>query len=398
MSLAPVQQIGLHEPLLDADDECLVLEAIRSSWVSTGGPFVARFEQEFCQYTGAKHAVSVANGTVGLSLMIDTLARTKGVAGPFDVLVPDLTFIATANAVVHAGGHPVFVDASPGSVNVSVAGIIAAINEGYQFQKATGSWASVTSGRPLLAIVPVHLLGWGCDMGALKAFCGETRIPILEDAAEAVGVFWDSGTKSHLGLDGLAATFSFNGNKILTTGGGGMVITSDDVFAARLRHLSTTAKTDGLRFAHDEVGFNYRMTNLAAALGCSQLRKLPARLERKSRLAQVYQTALRNVPGVKVHSELGVKSNHWLVNVVFDRFEDRERALKHLIDQGAQARPLWTPNHLQAAYRNYPQLQTSFPEAMATWQRTLSLPSSPQLSDETICWIASIISASITTT
>lgn len=381
--------ISLHEPSFDATDEQFLLETIRSSWVSTGGPFVDRFEREFAQYIGAKHAVSVVNGTVGLQLMLDTLSRTKGIAAPFEVLIPTLTFAATAAAVVHAGGRPVLVDCAEGTFNLDVQQIGNFIRSKYRREKDT--WVSQKTGLPLLAIMPAHIMGWTCDMSALASISSELNVSVLEDAAEAFGCC--KTPSQHVGRDGLASCFSFNGNKILTTGAGGMIVTDSSEFAARLKHLSTTAKTDALRFCHDEVGYNYRMPNLIAALGCSQLAKMPARLSRKKSIFEKY---LRGFEGsaIRVYNDESCISNHWLVNVVFQSEELRERALKSLLSTDIQARPLWTPIHRQSAYKTYLQDGREFPNSEWMWKRTLSLPSSPQLEDESIDRIVGIILAS----
>ena len=383
-------QINLHEPFFDSTDEEFVLQTLRSSWVSTGGPFVDRFEKEFASFTGFKHAISVCNGTIALELMLDTLARTLGVSAPFDVLVPTLSFIATANSVVHAGGRPIFVDCEENSLNLSANQIKKMILDNYVLDTRSGMWKSKLSGNPILCIMPAHLMGYTTNLGRLHELNVELKIPILEDAAEALGCI-NTSTGKHVGYTGLAAGFSFNGNKILTTGGGGMIVTNDDKFAARLKHLSTTAKTDGLRFLHDEVGYNYRLVNILAALGCSQLTKLPERLERKKRIFELYKQAFLGSEEVQLHEEAGTISNHWLVNLRFRSLAKRETVLLYLNSKGIQARPLWELNHRQLAYKSFSQPSNSFEMAQRIWETTLSVPSSPQLDDLTIKSICSEI-------
>ena len=222
-------------------------------------------------------------------------------------------------------------------------------------------------------------------MDAMRSNCEGLDLPLLEDAAEALGCYAPDG--NHVGHHGIASVFSFNGNKVLTTGGGGMVVTDNDAFAKRARHLSTTAKTDGLRFAHDEVGYNFRLVNVLSALGCSQMKQLPARLTRKQAIVALYRDGLGVRPDIRLYSEGTGRSNNWLVNAVFPDEHRREAALSALLEKDIQARPLWTPNHLQRAYASYDQPCSEFPNATDIWARCLSLPSSLQLAEicSTIC-------------
>ena len=384
--------IPLHEPAFDEIDETFVLETLRTGWVSTAGPFVDRFEKEFAEFVGMSHAISVCNGTLGLQLTIEVLRRSLDVEKPFDVIVPSLTFIATANAVVHAGGYPIFADTAAGSLNMSPQSTRDLVQRYYDFNSDAQTWHSKSTGHRLLAVMPAHLMGWTCDMDVMRSTCHELRVPLLEDAAEALGCYERDGT--HVGHHGLAAVYSFNGNKILTTGGGGMIVTNDDAFARRAKHLSTTAKIDGVRFTHDEVGYNYRLVNVLAALGCAQMRKLPGRLERKRAIVEQYRTCVGSDPDLHLYSEGTGRSNNWLANIIFPSEARREKALKALLEHDVQARPLWTPNHLQQAYANYPQPVVDFANATDIWQRCLSVPSSPQLDDSVVADISAVICAS----
>jgi perosamine synthetase len=381
-----MQWISLHEPEFDELDEQSVLGALRSAWVSTGGPLVDEFELEFARYVGTDFAVSVSNGTLGLSLMITALARMRGVDGRFSVLVPNLTFIATANAVVHAGGMPVFFDTSPGCLNATRQQIEETLER--SFRKKDGHWEHKETALPLLAVMPAHIMGWRGGVPEIAQFCSTEGLTLLEDACESLGSFSCAG--EHFGKHGLASGFSFNGNKILTTGGGGMIVTDNVEFGKRLKHLSTTAKTDGLRFIHDEVGYNYRLVNILAALGCTQLKKLPARLARKKEIFALYAKCLERETDVSVYQEPDCLPNNWLVNLVFSSEQHRERALRRLNSSGVQARPLWTLNHLQPAYSSFVGQSVIFPNSSDMWKRCLSVPSSPQLSNaqiEQICML-----------
>lgn len=384
-----MRQISLHEPEFDLEDERAVLETLRSAWVSTGGPKVIEFENELSKYVGSKYGISVSNGTVGLSLMLTALARERGISGTFAVLVPNLTFIATANAVVHSGGLPVFFDTKPESLNPGVEQIEGALHT--NFRKDKVGWALKDSGIPLLAVMPAHIMGWCGDIREIKDFCLKNGIDLLEDAAESLGSFLP--TKEHLGRLGRASCFSFNGNKILTTGGGGMIVTDDEVFASRLKHLSTTAKTDGFRFVHDEIGFNYRLVNILAALGCSQLKKLPERINRKKEIFEFYKSNLNPLGQVSVYEEQSCRSNYWLTNLIFESSVLMEDVLVSLNEHGIQARPLWTPNHLQPAYKYFRRKGQHFPNSTEVWKKVISLPSSPQLTDADLIRICDVVAS-----
>ncbi len=384
--------INLHEPCFDETDENFILEAIRSTWVSTGGPFVDRFEREFAEFVNAKHAISVCNGTIGLQLAIECLKRKSNIFESFEVMTPSLTFIATANSIVHAGGHPVFIDVDKNSFQISPSSLKNIIIENYEYDNSEKFWRNRVTKCKLLAFIPVHIMGWSAPIDELAKISSEFSIPMLEDASEALGSYYFD--REHVGKSGLASVFSFNGNKILTTGGGGMIVTNDDTFATYLKHLSTTAKIDKLRFVHDEVGYNYRLINILAALGCSQLKKLPKKLELKKEIFNCYFNIL-NKNHIKIYEQKDCISNNWLVNIVFENHEMREIALNCLIENNIQARPLWTPCHLQPAYGLYKNESLNFFNTENIWKKTLSLPTSAQLTIEQIKMISNLIITSL---
>lgn len=380
----------LHEPQLDSLDEEFVLEALRSSWVSTGGPFVTRFEKEFAEYVGSKHAVSVCNGTIGLFLCLEILKRNLKIDRNFEVIVPTLSFIATANAVFHAGGSPVFVDSSPHSLNIDIDHLQKIVKENYKIYN--GSLINKFNGKTLLAVMPVHLMGWKSDIDSIKKILSDfcENIPVIEDAAEALGVFDLKG--NHIGKEGLASVFSFNGNKILTTGSGGMIVTDDDNFAQLAKHLSTTAKVDNLRYIHDQIGFNFRMNNILASLGCAQLKKIEFNRSKKKKNFELYSKSIKNEK-LLLYKEGNLETNNWLINAVFKSYDDREKCLENLIRNDIQVRPLWTPCHLQPAFQ-LECVKNEFPNADRWWKTVLSLPSSATLNPSDIQNISSIINAS----
>ncbi|WP_397600384.1 DegT/DnrJ/EryC1/StrS family aminotransferase [Silvanigrella sp.] len=383
--------INLHEPIFDTEDENNVLEALRSSWVSTGGPFIDKFEKSFAEFIGVKHAISVCNGTIGLQLSIEALKIRYQVFKSFDIILPSLTFIATANAVVHSGGSAKFIDVDENSLQFSIENLRKYILSNYEYKADNKFWINRVTFNRLLAFMPVHIMGWSAaESHLLKGISEEFNLTILEDAAEALGTYNLDG--SHIGNSSLAAIFSFNGNKILTTGGGGMITTNDSEFAKHLKHLSTTAKNDNLRFVHNEIGYNFRLVNLLAALGCSQLKKLKSRLVRKKEIFNLYSKFL-NSSFLTLYKQQNCESNYWLNCVVFDSFNLREKALTTLIENNIQARPLWTPCHLQPAYKTNNNLLLKSTEDM--WNRTLSLPSSPQILNEEVKMISDLILLSI---
>lgn len=379
--------ISLHEPRFNREDENLVLEALRSTWVSTGGPFVDQFERDFASYVGTKHAISVSNGTIALQLALEVLKRQRGHHGPYDVLVPTLSFIATSNAVSHAGGTPILVDCALNSMNIDPAAIDALIPKHYSCS-SSGFWHNNRTGNILLCIMPAHIMGWSCDMAALEKISNAYNIPVIDDAAEALGSRYLDGR--HLGKTSIAAGFSFNGNKIITTGGGGMIVTDDDQFARLAKHLSTTAKTDNLRYVHDQVGYNFRMVNLLAALGVSQLAQMPKILESKRFIAASYKHQLSAI-GVRILEEPFNKPNHWIVNAMFDSERHREQALTGLMARKIQARPLWTPAHKLNFMTSENSLEQAFPNSENVWKKTLSLPSSAHLTEDEILTVVRTI-------
>jgi perosamine synthetase len=383
------RRIPLHEPEFDLNDGIALLETLRSTWVSTGGPYVDRFEKEFAQFVGTRYAVSVCNGTIALQLMLESLRHEKQLSQSFDVIVPTLTFMATAAAVIHAGGHPVFVDNSETQMNMSRSAVESTIRECYRWDETARFWINRDSGRPLLAVMAAHIMGWTGAALELSKLCKDMQITYVEDAAESLGTF--DQNEHHAGSQSEAAAFSFNGNKILTTGGGGMLVTNQEKLAKLAKHLSTTAKTNGLRYEHDMVGHNFRMVNILAALGCSQLEKLQDRLVRKKSIYESYEQRLQGYSEGALYQEPGIQGNHWLVNIVFNSQSIREATLQKLNELGVEARPLWTPLHLQKAFRHHTQSREQFPNAENFWKKTLSLPSSPGLKEADLAMICDVI-------
>jgi len=373
--------IVLHEPDFSGTKAwAYVKDCLDTGWVSTAGQWVSRFEQELCAVTGASHAVAVTNGTVALRLALHLL----GVGPGDEVLLPPLSFVATANAVAHLGAVPHFVDIEPSSLGLCPQALTECLEQ--IAERTPAGLFNRETGRRLAALLPVHVFGHPADLPGLLAVAEAWGLPVVEDAAESLGSWRDhAGTASHCGLFGAIGTLSFNGNKLITTGGGGALLTHDAQLAQRARHLSTTAKLPHpWAFDHDEVAWNDRLPNLNAALGVAQLEDLSRRLVAKRQLAVRYAQAFAGLEGVELVPEpQGCRSNHWLVSLRFTAADPAEAlAQRHSLLEVAHAagillRPVWHPLHLLPMYADAPRGPLAVAEDQAA--RLLNLPSSPQL-------------------
>lgn len=366
---APV--VGLHEPEIGEEEHRFVTECLDSTFVSSVGPFVTRFEEEVAAFTGAKHAIAVSNGTVALHVAL-VLA---GVRPGDEVLVPALSFIASANAVSHAGAVPHFVDSSATTLSLDPAALRVVLSG---FDRSGDDVVNPATGRRVSAIVPMHAMGHPADMEGILALAAEYGIPVVEDAAESLGSFIGA---RHTGTFGTIAALSFNGNKIVTTGGGGMIITDDDDLGRRAKHLTTTAKLPHpWEFEHDEIGWNYRMPNLNAAMGVAQLTKLDRYLAEKRVLAGRYADVFAGLDGFEFLPEpVGTTSNYWLctVRIAGADVAERDEYLQAANDAGLKVRPFWNLLSEQLPYRATPRGDLS--TASALLGSVISLPSSPKL-------------------
>jgi perosamine synthetase len=332
------------------------------------GAFVDRFESSLAEFTGANHAVAVVNGTAALHLSL----LLAGVRPGDEVVVPALTFVATANAVSYCGATPHFADCEETSLGVDAAKLadhlsgVAGVEHGECRNRRTG--------RPIRALVVVHVFGHPADLDPLREVCDRFRIAMVEDAAESVGSYYKG---AHTGTRGIVSALSFNGNKILTTGGGGAILTNDERIAREAKHLSTTSRVPhAWEIHHDAVGFNYRLPNLNAALGVAQLERLPSFLDRKRSLALRYQSALADIPGVRFLAEPRyARSNYWLNTLILvaggSGLRDEILALAH--GAGILARPCWRPMHHLPMYRGCPRMDLSCAEVLEN--SVISLPS-----------------------
>jgi perosamine synthetase len=369
---AAARPVELHEPRFGARERELVLDCIDTNWVSTAGKYVARFEEMAAAATGSRHAVAIVNGTAALHAAL----LLEGVKPDDEVLLPSITFVATANAVSHASAVPHFVDSTWDTLGLDPAALEAHLDA--IAVRRSGAWVNRQTGRRLRAIVPVHVFGHPVDMVALAAVAARYDLVVVEDATESLGSTLNG---KGCGTFGHSAVLSFNGNKVVTTGGGGMILTNDEAHARHARHFTSTAKkAHAWAFDHDEVAYNYRLPNLNAALGCAQMERLPEVIEAKRVLAERYLRAFSDFPWAHIYREPGrSRSNYWLNTLVLDRecATECDRLLKALHDHGIRARPLWTPMHRLPMYRDCP--RSPLPVAEDMHARCINLPSSPFL-------------------
>lgn len=369
---AGVEKAALHEPEFAGREWDYVKECLDTGWVSSVGKMVDRFEAMLADYTGAGRAVATVNGTAALHIAV-MLAG----AGPGDeVIVPSLTFVATANAVAYAGAVPHFADISAATIGLDPAKLDAHLRDAAR--SGPNGCVNRITGRPIKAVLVMHAFGHPANLDGLGEVCARHKLVLIEDAAESLGSYYRG---RHTGTLARIGALSFNGNKIVTTGGGGAVLTSDPALGARAKHLTTTARLSaGWNFVHDAIGYNYRLPNINAALGCAQLERLENFLVRKRALAERYRAALADVDGVAFIAEPpGTKSNYWLNNILLDpgRAAEQGAVLEALNAAGFGARPAWTPMHELAMYRDCPRGDLSVTEDV--FRRLVSLPSSAAL-------------------
>ena len=361
-----MEVIPLHAPVFSGNERRYVMDTLDSTMVSSVGKYVDQFEEAVKKFTGAKSAVATSNGTVALQIAMYLADVKHG----DEVLTQALTFVATANAIVHAGGTPVFIDSDKETMGMSPDSLEEFLHS-HTVQKKDGCH-NKTTGRRIVACVPMHTFGHPVKIERIKELCAEHNLVLIEDAAESLGS-WNKGT--HTGLFGKMGTLSFNGNKTVTTGGGGMIITDDEQIGKRAKHITTTAKIPhAYEFIHDEVGFNFRLPNINAALGCAQMENLPMFLANKRTLASEYQTFFESMDVEFVKERSGTTANFWLNCIVLKDREERDRFLKFTNGQGVMTRPIWT---LMNKLPMYSQCQCSSLRT-AQWleDRVVNIPSS----------------------
>jgi perosamine synthetase len=362
----------LHQPVLPSEAWMDLKACLDSGWVSSAGAAVSQFEEMLAAFAGVCRAVAVVNGTAALQMCL----HASGVEPNDEVLCPSLSFVATANAIAHCGAVPHFVDVDRQRLGLAPESLRQELHT--CTERRNGKLVNPQTGRPITAVVLMHCFGHPGAIDEVQAVCREFDLPLIEDAAESLGS-WYKGR--HTGGFGLASAVSFNGNKIVTTGGGGAILTNDDELAKRIKHLTTTAKVPHpWEFEHDSVGWNYRMPNLNASLGLSQLAILPELVAAKRRLAARYEEAFSDVNGIEFLREPADSvSNYWLNTICLSRANGNQRnaVLEGLNQAGFQTRPVWRPLHTLQMYRDCPRGELAVTEDLAA--RLINLPSSPCL-------------------
>jgi perosamine synthetase len=364
--------IGLHEPQFSGNEWNYVKECLDTGWVSSVGKFVDRFEEDIAAFVGVKRAVAVVNGTAALHICL----LLVGVKAGDEVLMPALTFIATANAVSYCGAVPHFVDCEERTLGVDPHKLSSYLEEISELRQ-DGCFNRIT-GRRIKAVVPMHAFGHPVDLDQLCEVCKRFGIELIEDAAESLGTLYKG---RHTGQWGRLSALSFNGNKTITTGGGGAILTNDEELGRLAKHLTTTGKVPHRwEFNHDMIGYNYRLPNLNAALGCAQMEQLPNFLKSKRALAQRYLKAFSGIAGVRFFTEPDfARSNYWL-NVLLLEEElvgERDSLLRVTNDSGIMTRPAWTPMHRLPMFSDAPRMELPVTESLAA--RLLNIPSSARL-------------------
>lgn len=364
--------VPLHAPVFAGREWDYVRQCLDTGWVSSVGKFVDEFEGRLADYTGVAHAVAVVNGTSALHVSL----LLAGVERGHEVLVPALTFVATANAVAYIGAIPHFVDSEEKTLGVDPAKLNDYLNDTVRI--SDGQAFNRVTGRPIKAVVPMHTFGHPVDLDPLLEVADRFKLCVVEDAAESLGSFYKG---RHTGNFGTVAALSFNGNKIITTGGGGAILTNDPNIAKQAKYLTTTAKQPHpWAFFHGETGFNYRLPNINAALGCAQLEQLNAFVQSKRELARRYAEAFKGVEGLRVFQEQPfARSNYWLNALVLEpsHAHFRDDILKATNAAGIMTRPAWTLMPELPMYKNCPQMDLSVARDLA--RRLVNIPSSAGL-------------------
>ncbi|MDO6595877.1 LegC family aminotransferase [Oceanihabitans sp. 2_MG-2023] len=360
------QFIPLHEPRFVGNEKKYLNECIDSTFVSSVGKFVDQFEADVAKYTGAKYAIATVNGTAALHIAL----LMAGVEQNDEVITQPLTFIATCNALSYIGAKPVFVDVDRNTLGLSPEKLAHFLANNTEM--IHGECINKTTKRKIKAVVPMHTFGLPININELITVCQKYNIEVVEDAAESLGSYYNG---KHTGTSGLLGTLSFNGNKTITTGGGGMILTNNEALAKKAKHITTTAKIPHRwDFEHDMIAYNYRLPNLNAALGCAQMESLPSYIKNKRELASVYQNFFKDKAQQFVLEPDNTKSNYWLNALIFSDLKERNSFLEETNDNGVMTRPIWKlMNNLSI----YGAAQTGDLEN-ATWleDRVVNIPSS----------------------
>jgi len=362
--------IPLHEPCFVGKEKEYVSDCIESTFVSSIGKYVDEFERRVTQFTGAGYAVATVNGTAALQIAL----LMAGVKTGDEVLTQAISFVATCNAINYCGATPVFLDSSQKTLGLNPEALEAFLNENCEIRD-DGRTYNRTTGKRIAACLPVHVFGHPTEIKRIKELCDRFRIILIEDAAEALGSHYD---RQHVGTYGKLGILSFNGNKTITTGGGGMVLTNDNKLAETIKHITTTAKMPHVwEYYHDRVGFNFRMPNINAALGCAQMEMLPAIIDKKQELAEIYQDFFKFKDVKFVTEPVNSRSNYWLNAIVLENRKQRDLFLECTNKEGVITRPMWTLMHRLPMYAHCQ--RDELVNARWLFERVVNIPSSVSL-------------------
>ena len=366
--------IPLSKPVISGNEWKYIKECLDTEWVSSVGNYVGRFEEMVAEYVGAKYAVAMVNGTAALHLSLIACDVQPG----DEVIVPSLTFIAPVNTVRYCRAEPIFMDCDPETLCLDVSKLFDFLKNN-TIEKDDHYTYNKNSGRRIKAIIPVHIFGHPVDMDSLIDICQADNIEVIEDATESLGSQYKGKKTGSLGKIGC---FSFNGNKIITTGGGGMVVTDDQALARRIRHLGTQAKYDPIEYYHDEIGYNYRLSNIQAAMGVAQMERLDEYIAIKRANFNLYKELIDAVKGYSLLEEKKwVRSNYWFYSLLLLN-EKKNELIKKMASQGIQVRPIWRLIHALPMYKDCEAFQIE--QAFKMHDRILNLPCSVDLKREDI--------------
>ena len=371
----PSAFIPLHAPAFHGNEKAYLNECIDSTFVSSVGPFVDRIEQEMATFTGSAHAIACVNGTAALHISLLLAGVQKGDL----VLTQSLSFVATANAIAYTGAEPLFLDIDPKNLSLSAEAVAQFLSEECSLNPRK-ECVHNASGRRVKAIVPMHSFGFCADVKTLQDLAQEYGLALIEDAAESLGSYIDG---KHSGTFGMFGTLSFNGNKTITAGGGGIILTQDAELAKKAKHLTTQAKQPhAWKFFHDQTGYNYRMPNINAALLCAQLEQLPAFLKVKRDLAQQYHSLIETFKQSQqlnlsfLQEPQGQTCNYWLCGMLTDNLEQRDQFLEQANALNFMCRPAWELLHTLPMFKRSPRAE-QLDQSQFIYERLVSLPSSP---------------------
>lgn len=380
--------IPLSVPCINGNEMAYVKECIDTEWVSSAGKYVNIFEKSIAKYTNVKYAIACVNGTSALQLSL----QLSGVKPGDEVIVPTLTFIASINAINYNGANPIFMDVD-NYYNINIDKTIEFINKHTIYKN--GFTLNKQTGKRISAIMPVHVWGNAANLEKITSLCSKLNIAVIEDASESLGTFYKFGKfkNKHTGTIGKIGCLSFNGNKIITTGGGGMILTNDSSLAEKAKYLTTQAKDDPIKYIHNEVGYNFRLTNIQAALGVAQLEKLPEFLKNKKEIYQLYVNEINKIEGLQIAEVPNyANNNHWMNILKIDSkiySKDRDLTMKILEQNGVQSRPVWWLNHKQDPYKNSQTFKIDKAEKLLI--KSLCLPSSSNLRNNDVDKIIGIL-------